>query len=197
MAIAAAASALPLEVRVEGKPAARFGVRYFNGSHMLHAVTDAHGIAVLAVKTELPKWNLWPESSDYVFRNLRTGGRPWQVDAVRSAKWRQRTRPRPCDAWRDIMDIPRGTLHDESAACVTLRSIEARVGSKAPWYLYELEGLEPACVNGRFVGELDWVSWYRRLLEKATGASPGKCLSDWKRWWAAKGYPPVPARSPR
>jgi hypothetical protein len=199
---------LVLSVRLESKPASHFDVKYFNGRRFLHAVTDSRGIAVLPDK--LSERDVWPESKDYVFRNLRRSGRRWQVDALRSATWRQRHHPRPCDAWRAVLDIPRGNLESESAAeyeqwyssltpaelanCATLSSIEARVGSKAPWYLYEIEGLEPACVNGKYVGELDWVAWYRGLLEKATGASPGKCLSDWQRWWASKGYPPVPER---
>jgi len=108
------------------------------------------------------------------------------------------------------MDIPRGSDSTETADdldawyaslspqqlanCAWLERIEQQVGSKAPWYFYEFKALPQTCVDGKYIQELDWTAWYRVLLEEATGASPGKCVVDWERWWAAKGYPPIPAQ---
>jgi len=48
--------------------------------------------------------------------------------------------------------------------------------------------MSPGCVDGKYVAELDWTAWYRRLLEEATDAAPGMCVSNWEQWWAEKGY---------
>lgn len=206
------AEVVSLEVRVDGKPRAGFAVGYFDDEHRERAATDARGVAVLRFRGRAPTlivgWTLWPASGDYVFRDARGGGGRWRVDAVRSAAWRQRNHPRPCDAWRAILDIPRGTLATESAAdddqwyagltprqvanCVEIARIETVVGSKAPWYLYELRERPRACIGGKFAAEEDWTAWYRGLLAEATHASPGLCLEDWERWWVKKGYPSVP-----
>lgn len=106
------------------------------------------------------------------------------------------------------MDIPRGMLRTQTADewdrwysslspqllanCEILVKIEKQVGSKAPWYFYEFKAMTPACIDGHYGHELDWTAWYRDLLEKSTGASPGKCVADRERWWAQKGYPSVP-----
>lgn len=203
-----------LRVVHEGQPVATFAVDYFDGDRMIRATTDARGIVVLGLSKDLKEWDLpWrlaPASEDYVFRDLRGGDRRWRVRAVRSATWRQRTHPRACDVWRRTMDIPRGSLPLESAGeydkwysslaheselnCVLLAKIEAEIGSKAPWYFFELKAMPPGCVDGKQVPELDWTGWYRRLLEEATAAAPGVCVSDWERWWAAQGYPALPKR---
>lgn len=215
LVLAAVASAAPrrasIEVRFAGEAIEGLTVGYFDGERTLRSTTNAHGVVVFDLKQELSPWNPSSLSEDYVLRDLRGDKTRWTVNAVRSARWRQRNHPRPCDAWRSVMDIPRGSLSAESADdydqwyaslsersvanCVALASLEAKVGSKAPWYLYELKGLPSGCVDGVFTTELDWTAWYRRLLEEATGATPGKCLSDWDRWWASKGYPPVPERA--
>ncbi len=199
-----------VEVTFQGKPLRHFPVRYVDVGETRRSVTNARGVTTLVVRERLSEWDLASGSDDYVFRQVQWANDRWQVAAVRSATWRQRNHPRPCDAWRAIMDIPRGSLSIESADdydewyasltpqllanCNTLAQLEKRVGSKAPWYFYEFKAQPAGCVDGRYVQELDWTAWYRRLLEQATHASPGKCIADWERWWAAQGYPPIPDR---
>jgi hypothetical protein len=199
-----------LQVVLTGRPAAGFRVEYRDGDRKLRATTDARGFVSFEVSEPLREWDLASSSEDYVFRDLRGNGRRWTVRAVRSAIWRQRTLHRPCDEWRNTIDIPRGSLYIESADeydvwysslspeseanCLLLAKTEPIVGSKAPWLFYEFKAMPPGCVDGRYVAELDWTAWYRHLLEEATGARPGPCVSNWEQWWAKKGYPPLPHR---
>lgn len=197
-----------LQVSFEGKPLQHLRVDYFNGETTLRGTTNKKGVVMFALGDNFSEWNLSSGTTDYVFRNLRAAEGRWHVDAVHSATWIQRSHPRPCDAWALVRDIPRGSLRMESAVdyeewyssltpqlienCVVLARIEKRVGSRAPWYFYELLARPRACVDGKYVMEEDWTAWYRSLLEDATRASPGKCVSDWQRWWEAKGYERVP-----
>lgn len=200
-----------LSVTFEGKPLDGMVVKYFDGQRTRRMTTNTEGVVVFRPVGAPSEFNLSSGSDDYVLRNLRGDNGSWRVEALRSAQWRQRNLPRPCDAWRAIMDIPRGSLAIESADeydawyaslsrkelanCEALAEIEREVGSKAPWYFYEFKSLPSACADGKCGMELDWTAWYRSLLEKATGASPGKCLSDWEQWWREKGYPPIPDRA--
>lgn len=212
--VAAGASAAPrnvvLEVSFEGKPLGRLQVEYFDGAQMLRPVTNGRGIVTFALSDAFSEWHLGSGSDDYVLRNVRGEGDRWRADAVHSAAYRMRQHPRPCDAWRKVMDIPRGSLSIESADeyeqwyaslppqnvrnCDVLTAMAKRIGSKAPWYFYEFKAQPSGCVGGKYGAELDWTAWYRGLLETETHASPGKCVADWERWWAAQGYPPVPAQ---
>ena len=210
-AMAADRAAITLTVHIEGKPLSNFELEYRDDDLRSHrVVTNADGVARIEWDVHTPEWNLRSASSDFVLRNLERDGHRWHVDVVRSAKWRLRNRSRVCDAWRLVIDIPVGALPSESAAeydewyaslneaeiqnCVLLASIEAQLDSKAPWYFYEFKGRPKACVNGLYGAEGDWTAWYRDLLAEATGASPGKCVADWERWWSAKGYPAIPNR---
>jgi len=197
-----------LKVTFDGHSAVAFPLEYFDGERTLGVATDQEGVAVFDLDDDLKEWDLESASSEYVLRDLRKENSRWSVQAVRSATWRQLTRPRPCDEWRRTMDIPRGSLSTESAKeydqwyaslsresesnCILLAEMEVKVNSKAPWYFYEFKAMPPGCIDGKYVAELDWTAWYRRLLEEATGATPGLCVSNWEEWWAAKGYSPVP-----
>lgn len=205
-----------LEVRFEGKPLPHFALTYVDGGERRQATTDAQGVATLryhgrVTQADFISWSMRPASSDYVFLDPRGKGDRWRIDAAHSAAWRQRSHPRPCDAWRTVVDIPRGVLDFESAAeydawyasltprlvanCIEIARIEKVVGSKAPWYFYEYKARPRACAGGKFSGsEEDWTAWYRGLLAEATHASPGKCVEDWERWWSKKGYPAIPER---
>jgi len=209
------AKPLVLALKTDRGPARGFLVIYHDVTRRLRATTDSRGTAVFNVRFDpgrlLPPYTLELESRDFVLANVHGGHYEWRAEVVHSAMWVLRTRPRVCDEWIRVTDIPRGTLSTESADdlekwyaslsprllanCVTLSRIEQQVGSKAPWYFYELKAMPEACIDGKYAQELDWTAWYRRLLEEATGASPGKCLAGWERWWAEKGYPPIPAQS--
>jgi hypothetical protein len=189
-------------------------LRYQDLTHSLRAKTNADGVAVFMVRSDpgrmLVPDSLRLESRDFVLTNLRGSHFTWSADVVHSATWLLRAKPRVCDEWIRVMDIPRGALQTQTAEvweewyrslapellanCETLARMEKQVGSKAPWYFYEFKAMPEACVDGKYGPELDWTAWYRGLLEEATGASPGKCLGDWERWWAGKGYPPIPSQ---
>ena len=215
-ASSAATKRLVLALKTDTVPASGFVVTYHDVTRILSATTDSSGVAVFRVSFDpglIPApFTFELASPDFVLANLRGGHYQWRADAVHSATWMLRTKPRVCDEWVRVMDIPRGMLRTETADdleswyasispqlltnCETLVRIEQQVGSKAPWYFYEFKASQEACVDGKYVQELDWTAWYRGLLQEATGASPGKCLVDWERWWAEKGYPPIPSEKP-
>jgi hypothetical protein len=209
-----AAKPLVLTLKTDRGPAKGFPVIYHDVTRVLRATTDSRGTAVFNVRFDpgplLAPYTLELDSSNFVLANLHGSHYEWRAEAVHSAMWMLRITPRVCDEWIRVMDIPRGMLRAESANdleewyaslsprllanCATLSRIEQQVGSKAPWYFYEFKAMPEACVHGSYAQELDWTAWYRGLLQETTGASPGKCLADWERWWAEQGYPPIPAR---
>lgn len=203
---------MTVTVTLEGRPAPGFRVEYFDGERTVSGVTNRDGVVLFRAASDLSKWDLpWrltASSEDFVLRNLTGGNTRWKVQAVRSASWRHRTHLRPCDEWYRVIDIPRGSLPLQSAEeydawydslsaheksnCEFVAKLVNQIGSKAAWYLYEFKAMPPTCVDGKKVPELDWTGWYRRLLEEATGASPGVCVADWERWWTSRGYPTAP-----
>jgi hypothetical protein len=207
-----AAEQLILKLTHAGAPARGFRVTYHHSGQTLSTRTDSLGRARFDVESTpgelFVPYNLGLESADYVLTKLRGRGSRWRAEVVRSARWRLRTRPRACNEWLELIDIPRGALpiltandvddwYDslsprELENCETLHRIEQQVGSKAPWYFYLFKAMPAACEHGTYLNELDWTGWYRGLLEEATGASPGKCLEDWERWWSEKGYSAIP-----
>jgi len=211
MSLLLAAQTLVLQVTFRGQPMPGLAVTTPDAPRV---VTGRDGKATFRVDTlpgaVPPPYLFRLESEDFVLKDLRGSRSRWRAEAVHSAAWRQRQHPRPCDEWSRVIDIPRGTLPITSADeydawyasltprqienCRTLARAEKKAGSKAPWYLYEYKAMPRACKDGKYANELDWTAWYRGLLEESTHASPGKCVEDWERWWAQRGYPAIPDR---
>lgn len=204
----AAPKALTLTILFDAKPLKGAVVTFGNES----ATTDSRGVARFPpadLGVVLPPYSFDLDSPDLVLTDIRGAHDRWAGDAVYGATWRQRTQPRICDEWMRASDIPVGMLRTMTAQeydrwyssltpqeirnCEILTSLEKRVGSKAPWYFYEFKALKDRYKEKCGGPELDWVAWYRGLLEEATHASPGKCVTDWESWWAKQGYAPIPA----
>jgi hypothetical protein len=194
----------------------------FSEAGIIRATTSSKGVAVFHLHEQtvrrlkegrpLPPYTFRVDSddaysNDFVIETPQPYGSGMKIPALRSAKWQMRTTPRVCDEIVRVGDIPVGGMASMSArelnswysklsrkdlaTCKTLVKLQADVGSLAPWYFYAYKGEEHRCVGGR-AEEIDWATWYRELLEKATGANPGNCESDWERWWSSKGYDRVP-----
>jgi hypothetical protein len=211
--LVAAAEPLILKLTHLRRPARGFTVIYHDFAETVSTQSDSLGRAVFDIKSDpgalFVPYSLELASTDYVLTKLHGSHFRWAAVVARSATWRLRSKPRRCDEWLAVIDIPRGALQTQTsddvdswyeslsprllANCETLHRIEQQVGSKAPWYFYQFKAMPSACDSGgEYRNELDWTAWYRGMLEEATGASPGKCVSDWERWWSEKGYEAIP-----
>ena len=216
-ALAAAANEVTIVVKFHGQPLKGLPLAYLDGDSWNTTVTDDAGRATITVAANPDALSLATDCGetpcDFVLRNIHAGAHTVTADAVHSQAWLVRSNPRICDQLARVEDLVRGGLAITSAEeynewysglstktisdCRTLTALQERTHSLAPWYFYEFRGLPQNCDGDNLIAELDWTRWYRDLLEKETGAHPGKCVAAWDRWWRSQGYLPVPTPADR